>query len=176
MPGAGRAACKLDVLVESPQWNAHGGLRPLLRRAVAAAAGEVSTRGAELAIVLTDDSAVRLLNRKWRGIDAPTNVLSFPVPGGAPPLLGDVVLGYETIAREARRDGKPFAHHAAHLAVHGFLHLCGYDHERDNDAETMERFERDILRRLAIPDPYRAKRRPASRRGKLRRRNSAPAR
>jgi len=112
--------------------------------------------------VLTDDSAIRVLNRKWRGIDAPTNVLSFPaeIPPGAPALLGDIVLAYETVAREARRDGKPFAHHVAHLAVHGFLHLCGYDHERDSDAGIMEQLERTILRRLDIPDPYRTKRKP----------------
>lgn len=174
MPGARRATCKLDVLVEHAQWNEHRGLRPLLRHAVAVAASEVSTSAAELAIVLTDDSAIRLLNRKWRGIDAPTNVLSFPVevPAGAPPLLGDIVLGYQTVAREAHRDDKPFAHHVAHLAVHGLLHLCGYDHERAGDAETMERLERDILRRLAIPDPYRAKRKPAPSPGKPRRRKS----
>jgi probable rRNA maturation factor len=178
VPGARRGACKLDVLVEAAQWNEHRGLRPLLRRAVAAAAGELSTSAAELAIVLTDDSAIRLLNRKWRGIDAPTNVLSFPVeaPAAAPPLLGDIVLGYETIAGEARRDGRPFAHHVAHLAVHGFLHLCGYDHERDSDAATMERCERDILRRLAIPDPYRAKRKPGASRAKPRRRPRQPVR
>ena len=178
MPSARRGACKLDVLIESEQWNEHAGLKPLLRRAVAAAAGDVSTSAAELAIVLTDDSAVRLLNRKWRGIDAPTNVLSFPVeaPAGAPPLLGDIVLGYETVAREARRDGKPFTHHVAHLAVHGFLHLCGYDHERDSDAETMEQLERDILGRLEIPDPYRAKRKPASSRTKPQRRKRRPLR
>ncbi len=171
MPAAPCRACKLDVLVESARWNAHRGLKLLLRRAVAAAAAALSTSAAELAIVLTDDSAVRLLNRKWRGIDAPTNVLSFPVgvAAGAPPLLGDIVLGYETVAREARRDGKPFAHHVAHLAVHGFLHLCGHDHARAGDAETMERLERVILRRLAIPDPYRAKRQPASSRVRPRR-------
>ena len=83
--------------------------------------------------MLTDDSAIRLLNRDWRGIDAATNVLSFPAnrAGGAPPFIGDIVLAYETIAREARAEHKPFAHHTAHLAVHGFLHLLGYDHERD---------------------------------------------
>lgn len=178
MPSARRGSCKLDVLIESEQWNEHPGLKPLLRRAVAAAAGEVSTSAAELAIVLADDSAVRLLNRKWRGIDAPTNVLSFPVevPAGAPLLLGDIVLGYETVAREAHRDGKPFAHHVAHLAVHGFLHLCGYDHEKVGDAETMEQLEREILGRLAIPDPYRAKRKPASSRTKPRRRKRRPVR
>ena len=113
--------------------------------------------GAELAIVLTDDLAIRALNRDWRGIDKATNVLSFPTKsaGGEPPLLGDIVLAYETIAREARAERKPFAHHVAHLAVHGFLHLFGYDHERDEDAEAMEQVERKILRRLAIPDPYR---------------------
>ena len=163
-----RRACKLDVVVEAASWDEHPALRPLLRRAVDAAAAALSTSGAELAIVLTDDSAVRVLNRTWRGIDAPTNVLSFPadVPAGAPPLLGDVVLAYETVAREAQRDGKPFAHHVAHLAVHGFLHLCGYDHERDSDAETMEQLERTILRRLDIPDPYRVKGRPARPRAK----------
>jgi probable rRNA maturation factor len=178
MPDARRGACKLDVLVEAAQWNAHRGLKPLLRRAVAVAAAELSTSAAELAIVLTDDSAVRLLNRKWRGIDAPTNVLSFPVeaPAGMSALLGDIVLGYETVARQAHRDGKPFAHHVAHLAVHGFLHLCGYDHDKVSDAETMERLERDILRCLAIPDPYRAKPKPASSGAKPRRRKRRPAR
>ena len=163
-----RKACKLDVLVEAAPWNQHRALRPLIRRAVEAAASELSTSAAELAILLTDDSAIRVLNRKWRGIDAPTNVLSFPaeIPDGAPPLLGDIVLAYETVAREARRDGKPLAHHVAHLAVHGFLHLFGYDHERDSDAETMEQLERTILRRLDIADPYRAKRKPASSRAK----------
>jgi len=168
MPSSRRQACKLDVLVEAAPWNQHRALRPLIRRAVEAAASELSTSAAELAILLTDDSAIRVLNRKWRGIDAPTNVLSFPaeIPAGAPPLLGDIVLAYETVAREARRDGKPFAHHVAHLAVHGFLHLCGYDHERDSDAETMEQLERTILRRLDIADPYRAKRKRASSRAK----------
>jgi probable rRNA maturation factor len=100
---------------------------------------------------------MRALNRIWRGVDKATNVLSFPTKraGEGPPLLGDIVLAYDTIAREARRQRKPFAHHVAHLAVHGFLHLLGYDHEQHADAEAMEQTERDILRRLAIPDPYR---------------------
>jgi probable rRNA maturation factor len=169
-----RTACKLDVLVEAEPWNEHRDLQPLLRRAVDAAADELSTSAAELAIVLTDDSTIRVLNRRWRGKDAATNVLSFPaeVPAGAPALLGDIVLAYETVAREGRRDGKPFPHHVAHLAVHGFLHLCGYDHERDSDAETMEQLERTILRRLDIPDPYRAKRKTAASRAKPTRRKS----
>jgi probable rRNA maturation factor len=152
-----RPALKIDVLVESDLWKRRKDIRSIARRAVAEAAAALSTPQAELAIVLTDDSAIRLLNRAWRGVDAATNVLSFPAnrAGGKPPLIGDVVLAYETIAAEAGAEGKPFAHHVAHLAVHGFLHLLGYDHLRKKDAETMEGIERDILRRLSIPDPYR---------------------
>ncbi len=129
----------------------------MARRAVSEAAAMLSTSRSELAIVLTDDSAIRSLNRVWRGVDAATNVLSFPTKraGETPRLIGDIVLAYETIAGEARVAGKPFAHHVAHLAVHGFLHLLGYDHVRSKDAETMERLEREVLQRLAIPDPYR---------------------
>jgi len=128
-----------------------------MRRAIAAAAATLSTPTAELAIVLTDNAAMRLLNRVWRGVDAATNVLSFPnrSTGGEAALIGDIVLAYETIAAEARQEGKPFAHHLAHLAVHGFLHLLGYDHQRDKDAAAMECLESEILHRLAIPDPYR---------------------
>jgi probable rRNA maturation factor len=152
-----RARLKIDVLVDSDRWHEPAKTRSTVRRAVAAAAATVSTTGTELAIVLTDDSAVRQLNRLWRGIDAPTNVLSFPSKQTAdePPHLGDIVLAFETIAREAKAEGKPFAHHLAHLAVHGFLHLVGYDHDQDADAEAMEQTERKILRRLNIPDPYR---------------------
>ncbi|MBV1697611.1 MAG: rRNA maturation RNase YbeY [Hyphomicrobiales bacterium] len=156
--GSTYAAPTIDVLVESSLWKRARGARPTVRRAVAKAAATLSTPRAELAIVLTDDSAIRLLNRAWRGIDAATNVLSFPTHRGRAetPLIGDIVLAYETIAREAREAKKPFAHHVAHLAVHGFLHLLGYDHVRKKDAEAMERAERNILRRLAIPDPYRS--------------------
>ena len=156
--GRTKTALTIDVLVESGRWKKARGARPAIRRAVAKAAATLSTPRAELAIVLTDDSAIRLLNRAWCGIDAATNVLSFPAAGGsaATPLIGDIVLAYETIAREARDEKKPFVHHVAHLAVHGFLHLLGYDHERRKDAEAMERTERNILRRLAIPDPYRS--------------------
>ncbi len=153
-----RATAKIDVLVESKLWKRAKDAEPVVRRAIAEAAATLSTPGAELAIVLSDDSAIRLLNRTWRGVDAATNVLSFPTgrTGGDPLLIGDIVLAYETVAAEALAEGKPFADHLAHLAVHGFLHLLGYDHERKKDAEAMERLERDILLRLAIPDPYRA--------------------
>jgi probable rRNA maturation factor len=148
---------KIDVLVESALWKRQRGVKSVAQRAVAEATALLSTPGAELAIVLTDDSAIRLLNRNWRGVDAATNVLSFPArcAAGDRLVIGDVVLAYETIEGEARAERKPFAHHIAHLAVHGFLHLLGYDHVREKEAEAMERTERNILRRLAIPDPYR---------------------
>jgi probable rRNA maturation factor len=152
-----RAAPKIDLLVESDLWNGAEDVRPVARRAIREAAALLSTSGAELAIVLTDDAAIRLLNRTWRGVDAATNVLSFPTKraGDDPLFIGDIVLAYETIAGEARAEHKPFAHHIAHLAVHGFLHLLGYDHMRNEDAEVMEQVELDVLRRLAIPNPYR---------------------
>jgi probable rRNA maturation factor len=157
MTPAPRARLKIDVLVDSALWKEPAKARAIVRRAVAAAAGALSTAQTELAIVLTDDSAIRQLNRLWRGIDSATNVLSFPTKRTAdePPHLGDVVLAYETIAREARAEGKPFAHHLAHLTVHGFLHLIGYDHQAAADADAMEQVEREVLRRLHIPDPYR---------------------
>ncbi len=157
MTPAPRAKLKIDVLVDSDLWQEPAKARSLVRRAVAQAAATASTAGTELAIVLTDDSAIRQLNRLWRGIDAATNVLSFPSKQTAdePAHLGDIVLAHQTIAREASAENKPFAHHLAHLVVHGFLHLIGYDHDKDADAETMEQTERKILRRLNIPDPYR---------------------
>jgi probable rRNA maturation factor len=139
-----------------------------VKKAISAAAKAASTSGAELAIVLADDSTIRALNRQWRGKNAPTNVLSFPAaslplpPAGqgrgkrraASPYIGDIVIAYQTTAREAAAEGKRFNHHLAHLAVHGFLHLLGYDHDNDRDADKMERLERRILARMSIADPY----------------------
>jgi probable rRNA maturation factor len=161
-PRGARAAPAIEILVESGRWSGRRGVEPLLRRAITGASTALpakaarSTSGAELAIVLTNDSAVRELNRTWRGKDEPTNVLAFPTDPQAGPhrVLGDVVIAYETLAREAKTERKPFDHHLAHLAVHGFLHLCGYDHETDRQAAAMERLETAILARLGIPDPY----------------------
>jgi probable rRNA maturation factor len=163
MTRAAPAALAIEVLVVGDRWPAAGKFQAVVRRAIAQAAAMLSTTGSELAIVLADDSTIRALNRHWRGIDAATNVLSFPAKNAKGrqrgrqlrPYLGDVVLAYETIEREALSERKPLSHHVAHLAVHGFLHLVGYDHERQTDAVAMERTERDILRRLSIPDPYR---------------------
>jgi probable rRNA maturation factor len=111
-------------------------------------------------VLVDDDARVRSLNRRWRGIDRPTNVLSFsyPAPQPAPAkLIGDLAISCETAAREAAMEGKTLTDHLVHLSVHGFLHLLGYDHESDADAEAMERLERTILARVEVPDPYPAR-------------------
>jgi len=157
-----RAPLSADILVTASCWEAQPDAEALVQRAIDAAARKAasSADGTEVAIVLTDDSGIRTLNRDWRGIDKPTNVLSFPAapapgPVAQPRMLGDIAIAYETTRREAGDEGKPFAHHLSHLAVHGFLHLIGYDHETDADAEVMENLERTILSDLGIPDPYR---------------------
>jgi probable rRNA maturation factor len=155
-PSPRRHPLTVDIVVASARWRRRPGIGRLLRRAVAAAAGATSATG-ELAVVLSDDPAVRRLNRDWRRKDTATNVLAFataPAANGACRLLGDIVIAYRTTAREARAEHKPFAHHVAHLAVHGFLHLVGYDHETSDQARTMEALEIVILSRLAVPDPY----------------------
>lgn len=113
---------------------------------------------AEVSLLLTDDARMQAINRAWRGVDKPTNVLSFPaVPAEAiagSPVLGDIVLAYETMAREAEEEGKPLEHHLAHLVIHGLYHLLGDDHEIPAEAELMEARETAALARLGIPDPY----------------------
>ena len=165
-PKGGRTkdAPLIDVLVQSPKWKIEPRAGAIVRKAIQAAATAASTPRAELAIVLTDDSAIHALNRDWRGHDAPTNVLSFPatqprrrksVPKPAPSAsLGDIVIAFETTAREAAVEGKPLKHHLAHLAVHGFLHRVGYDHDKNRDAKKMESLEVEILAGLGVPDPY----------------------
>src|SRR5215469_3077245 len=163
MKRAAGLGLKIDVVVDSEHWTDAPTASAIVRRALRQAANALAPHPAELAIVLTDDRAIRLLNRKWRGVDAPTNVLSFAIgrAGGEHRNhyhhhLGDIVLAYQTIKHEARRDDKPFNHHLAHLAVHGFLHLLGYDHQSAAQARRMESTERAILRALAVPDPYAA--------------------
>jgi probable rRNA maturation factor len=157
-----------EVLVVAECWQSEPDAEAVIQRAVAAAA-EIADPGldaelgeAELAVMLTDDSGIRTLNNNWRGIDKPTNVLSFPAlpptggggPDDAPRMLGDIAIAYQTTRAEADDEQKPFDHHLSHLAVHGFLHLIGYDHEKDDDAEAMEALETEILAQLGIPDPY----------------------
>ncbi|MBI4276065.1 MAG: rRNA maturation RNase YbeY [Rhizobiales bacterium] len=148
----------IDVIVDSVLWRGQPDAEIVVRRAIATAAAAVSTKDAELAIVLTEDSAIRALNWKWRGTDKSTNVLSFPAGHSVrdvPKNLGDIVIAFETVELEAAAEGKPFSDHLAHLAVHGFLHLLGYDHETAGEANVMERLESSILAQLDMPDPYR---------------------
>ena len=153
------AEIDIALAVEAGDWPAEAQLERLARAAVDAACADQALAGAsELSVVFTDDAAIRALNAGWRGKDQATNVLSFPAfPTGwsvLPPMLGDIVLAAETVAREAEAEGKPLENHINHLLVHGFLHLVGHDHEEDGEAEAMEAAERRILAALAIPDPY----------------------
>lgn len=114
---------------------------------------------AEVSIAFASDEQVRALNRKWRGKDAPTNVLAFAANDGIAsegrsPLLGDIALAFETLAREARSQGKKPENHLCHLLIHGFLHLLGYDHGNAREARIMENLEVRVLERLGIADPY----------------------
>jgi probable rRNA maturation factor len=162
-----------EVLIVADCWLAEPDAEAVIHRAIAAAAEtvEADTGDAELAVMLTDDAGIRTLNGNWRGIDKPTNVLSFPAlqPAGAgggdeaPRMLGDIAIAFETTRHEADDEAKPFDHHLSHLAVHGFLHLIGYDHEKEAEAEIMESLEARILAQLGIPDPYADRGREADR-------------
>ncbi|HZP21381.1 MAG TPA: rRNA maturation RNase YbeY [Bauldia sp.] len=154
------APVAVEIVVEAGDWTGLTRLRPRLRKAVLAAAsasGRAIAAGGETAIVLSSNRRVRALNRRYRGKDRPTNVLSFPAsPPGKEygPLLGDIVLAQETVAAEASEQEIPLSHHIIHLVIHGFLHLLGYDHEIESEAVAMERLETTILRGLGVPDPY----------------------
>jgi probable rRNA maturation factor len=164
-PDHSRPGIEIDFADPAPLWRDRlSDVEEICATAARAALAAAERREAELAIVLTDDAAVRLLNRDWRGQDKSTNVLSFPTTRpssctasrGAPVLLGDVVLAFETVAREAAEQGKSLADHLRHLVVHGVLHLLGHDHEAEEEAERMERLETEVLARLGVADPYRA--------------------
>ncbi len=183
----------LDIGVASRLWRGLPQARAIARETIAAAVAESAEPGVdrpegraslqtpygvEVSLRLADDATLRALNARWRGIDKPTNVLSFPSAGPAFPSagpafpsagpafpaarsgplgdasLGDIALAYETLAREAEDLGVPLADHYRHLVAHGFLHLIGYDHETDAEAERMEALETRILKRLGAADPY----------------------
>ena len=145
---------KVDVVLLDAAWaKALPGVERLVRKAARAALG---VRVTSLTVALSDDRRVRVLNKRDRQKDKPTNVLSYP--SGEKAFLGDVVLARQTVWREAREQKKAPADHLAHLVVHGTLHLLGHDHETsDTDAERMEALERRILARMKIADPYAAR-------------------
>ncbi|WP_026379869.1 rRNA maturation RNase YbeY [Afifella pfennigii] len=159
---------RIEIAVEAGDWPPEAALRPLMERAVGAALQAAGWQPpfaggepAEISVVLTDDAAIARLNEAWRGKKGPTNVLSYPQPPG--PLLGDIVLAEETLRGEAIASEKEFLDHFAHLLVHGCLHLVGFDHQIETEAEEMETLERQALAQIGIADPYGEPEVPATR-------------
>ncbi|MBP1858058.1 rRNA maturation RNase YbeY [Rhizobium herbae] len=157
----------VQISVEEGPWPSEPELQKLSERVLGASAAFLQREEkqpfpkmpTELSLVFTDDASIRAINAEWRSQDKPTNVLSFPAfpltPGKMPgPMLGDIILAHETLVREADDLGKPFDAHFTHLLVHGFLHLFGYDHLDESDAERMENLETRILAGLGLSDPY----------------------
>ena len=145
----------IDIEIEDEAWVAAAPqAQDLVQAAAAAALRQAEFDGDAVTILLTDDDSVRDLNARFRGKDYATNVLSFPAPQNPEGHLGDIALAFGVCAREAAEQGKPVAAHYAHLTVHGVLHLLGWDHEDDKEAEAMEQLEREILADLGIADPY----------------------
>lgn len=155
----------VDTVIEDDRWG-ETGLEALAARAAGAALQWHGLTAGEIVVMGCDDARIAALNGDFRGKPRPTNVLSWPAldtapraPGDRPVLpetdeLGDIAIAYDTCLAEAHAQGKPFDHHVTHLLVHAVLHLLGYDHENDPDAELMEATERSILQQLQIPDPY----------------------
>lgn len=158
-PSRASRTVELDISLTAPGWEtAVADISARAERAVLAALDHAEASGdLEVSLLLTDDTEQRALNRDHRGKDSSTNVLSFPAgfvsPAGPRPL-GDISLALETVLREAEEQDKSVADHVSHLLVHGTLHLLGYDHGEDVEAEEMEALEREVLASLGIADPY----------------------
>ena len=161
----------IDIIVKDKKW--HAALPQLTREMRSWCQMVLNERGTfcsvAVTVLLTNDRQVRALNNEFRGMDKATNVLSFPMlelhptatqleSSEEPAMLGDIALALGTIAREAEAQGKPFAHHVAHLVVHGVLHLLGHDHMDEDEAEAMEALETDLLACINIPNPYKKRR------------------
>ena len=152
----------VDIIIEDGDWSAFAPVEPAIRQAadaLAAVAG-LCDRPSIAALALSSDARVKKLNETYRAKPVPTNVLSFPTPPDAPQepdeprALGDIVMAAETIAREAIEMGIPPRHHLQHLVVHGLLHLLGFDHQTDTQADKMESLETRILATIEVPNPY----------------------
>ncbi len=146
----------IEVQIEDEAWTTAVPDAALLAERAAESVLAAQGVTGDVVILLAGDDALAELNARFRGKDGPTNVLSFPAPGTAGPHIGDVAIAYGVCAREASTQGKPLAHHLMHLTAHGALHLLGYDHETDAEAEAMEAREREVLEGLGVPDPYEA--------------------
>lgn len=145
----------VDVIVEDEKWRASiGDVEALVRRCRDVALLREPALAGSVSVLFADDATVRDLNRRFRGFDKPTNVLSFPSGEQAPHFLGDVAVGFGVASREALENGASVEAYAAHLVVHGLLHLVGYDHVDDADADAMEKLESEILDALGVYNPY----------------------
>lgn len=149
----------LEISAECEGWHRILGAELIAHRAAAAAFEAAGVQDGEASILLADDARVRELNRDFRKKDQPTNVLSFPSneTHNDVRFYGDVALAFETVVREAREEEKRVDAHLTHLTAHGVLHLLGFDHENEQDAEKMESLETKILAKLGFPDPYAAR-------------------
>lgn len=167
LKAAAKPALDIQISVEADGWPEEDALLPRAEQVLGLAADHLAeacgqpfpNEPVEVSLLFTDDASIRTINAEWRDQDKPTNVLSFPAfplqPGGKPgPMLGDIILARETLVREATDLAKPFEDHLTHLMVHGFLHLFGYDHITDAEAEVMEGLETRILAALGVSDPY----------------------
>ena len=148
----------LDIVQEGGDWDSLGDVTAVCAAAAEEAGRVGGARDGEASLLLTDDDALRQLNRRWRGQDHPTNVLSFPaadMPAGkGRKQLGDIAVAFETLTREAREAAKTPADHLAHLVVHGILHLLGLDHLHGDEADAMEALEIEVLAAMGIANPY----------------------
>ncbi len=164
--GRSSPVVRVDIRVEAGDWPPARRLRTLAERAIkAAAAAHIDLPPeAEISLLFTDDAHMAKLNADWRGIEKSTNVLSFPAVSASskdhafPPFLGDMALAFETIRRESGEQGLKFEDHLTHLVLHGFLHLLGFDHAKNDEADRMEGLETAILGGLGIKDPHRTSR------------------
>ena len=143
----------IDLTISDEKWRALDELSGLIDRALGAAEAVAETPG-EVSILLTDNDAMQALNAQFRDKDKPTDVLSFPAHEMDAPFLGDIAVGYEISAKDAAESGKTLSDHLSHLIIHGYLHLVGYDHVDEKEAEEMEDLERRALASIGIADPY----------------------
>ncbi|MCL6229959.1 rRNA maturation RNase YbeY [Bartonella bilalgolemii] len=151
----------IDITIESAKWNDEEMLYNITDKALVTTLQHLSLNEvtSELSLLFTDDTRIAQINAQWRHHNKPTNVLSFPafpLKAGQNPrlMLGDIVIAQETVMREAEEERKSFQDHLTHIIIHGILHLLGYDHETNNEANQMEKLEKEILQKLSIKDPY----------------------